>query len=156
EGDGRVLTLSEVLASEANVRAAGEQRTFPLVRQGFFEATPANTITGQLFYKAYGGGDQPARRVTAELYREEGQKRELVSTTSVDKDGRFTFPLPADAATVKLVPVFTLATARWDIQDGSKTYAWEAPALEHVTGGQDLGTLTMPQGQVAAEAIWIH
>jgi len=156
EGEGRVLTLADILASEAVSRDADQPRTFPLVRQGLLEAAPAKVITGQLFFHAYGGGDLPARRVTAELYREKGKKRELVETTTVDREGRFSFPLPTDAASAKLVPVFSLATPRWNISDGSKTYAWEAPALDHVEGGQDIGTLSFPQGQVAAEAIWIH
>lgn len=154
EGAGRVLTVKEKIADEAIAGRA--TRAFRLVHQPLVGATePVAGITGQLFYKAYAGGDLPARRVTAELWREKNGKRELVSSQQLDASGRFTFAMPADAGS-KLVPVFTLATPRWKIADGSKVYQWEGPALTNVTAGVDLGTLSMPVGQVAAEAIWIH
>lgn len=152
---GRVLTLPELLDREA-LPSRGT-RTFPLLSQPLLGLDePVAGITGQLIYTAYAGGQLPARRVTAELYREKNGKRELVKTTQLDNEGRFTFALPADAGNAKLIPVFTLATPRWKIADGSKVYQWEGPALENLTAGVDLGALSMPAGQVAAEAMWIH
>lgn len=155
EGAGRVLTVKEKIAEEALANRG--TRVFPLDHTPLLGADePVAGITGQLMYRAYAGGDLPARRVTAELWREKNGKRELVKSTQLDASGRFTFALPADAGSAKLIPVFTLATPRWKIADGSKVYAWEGPALTNLTAGVDLGTLSMPAGQVAAEAIWIH
>lgn len=155
-GAGRVLTLPEMLNSQAIPERGAGARAFPLLARPLLADAPAAGITGQLVYTAYAGGEAPARRVTAELYREKNGKRELVTSVQTGADGRFTFALPADAASAKLVPVFTLSTPRWKIADRSKVYQWEAPALQNLTTGADLGALSMPAGQVAAEAMWIH
>lgn len=156
EGSGRVLSLKEKIAAEA-IATQGDRMVFALKRTGALEDEPAPVVTGQLMFTEYAGGTAPGRRVHAELHGEVDGKRTLLASAEVDAEGRFTFPRPAPVAGRKLIPAFSLKTPRWTIQTtSSKAYAWEGPAVDDAGGGLDLGTLTPPQGQTAAQALWIH
>jgi hypothetical protein len=172
----RVLTIDERIAAQSTgeMQGAGGVRYLlhpirarrapppvepPPPRGAPREGETGYAVTGQLFYSGYRGETVPGRRIRAELWADGPARRELVSSGDVDREGRFVLRVPAssDAATSRLVPVFSLSTQRWTISTTSgKAYAWEAPALAGLAADTDLGALTIPAGQTAAEACWIH